>query len=60
MISFNNPYHLQDAPRMRCYINAYSANKALIEASVEKMLGKSRFMGVSPVDPFCGLPDAQL
>ena len=59
-ISFNNPYHLQDIPRVRTFINAYSATRATITAAIKKLLGKSAFTGVSPVDPFCGLPDAKL
>ncbi|WP_303972175.1 glycoside hydrolase family 3 protein [Streptococcus merionis] len=57
MISFNNPYHLQDAPRIPTYINAYSPTKDTIEASLEKLLGQSDFKGISPVDAFCGLVD---
>ncbi|MBR5261114.1 MAG: glycosyl hydrolase family 3 [Oscillospiraceae bacterium] len=60
MISFCNPYHLQDVPRIRTYINAYTATRSTIERSLEKFLGKSEFKGISPVDPFCGLLDAQL
>lgn len=60
MISFNNPYHLQDAPRMRCYVNAYSVNADIIRAAVEKLIGVSKFTGTSPVDPFCGLKDTRL
>jgi len=60
MISFYNPYHLQDVPRIRTYINAYTPTRATIEASLSKLLGKSEFKGVSPVDPFCGLLDTQL
>ena len=60
MISFNNPYHLQDAPRVRTYINAYSPTKASVLASFDKMLGYSPFVGVSPVDAFCGLVDTHL
>ena len=59
-VSFANPYHLQDIPRVRTYINAYTATKPTISAVVEKLLGKSQFTGVSPVDPFCGLPDTHL
>lgn len=57
MISFNNPYHLQDAPRVRTYINAYAPTKESIISSLEKLLGISGFYGVSPSDPFCGLMD---
>ena len=60
MISLNNPYHLQDAPRVPTYINAYSPTWAALKASLDKLLGKSPFTGVSPVDAFCGLPDACL
>lgn len=59
-VSFSNPYHLQDVPRVRTYINAYSATKTIIEATVEKLLGKGEFAGLSPVDAFCGLLDTRL
>ena len=59
-ISFANPYHLQDVPRVRTYINAYTATRATITAALEKLLGRSPFTGVSPVDPFCGLDDTRL
>ena len=58
-ISFANPYHLQDVPRVRTFINAYTATKATILAALEKLLGKSDFKGVNPVDPFCGLKDTR-
>lgn len=59
-VSLANPYHLQDIPRVRTYINAYTATKATVRASIEKLLGKEAFCGVSPVDAFCGLPDTRL
>jgi len=59
-ISFGNPYHLQDVPRIRTYINAYSATRATVEAALEKLIGVSEFKGVSPVDAFCGLEDTRL
>ncbi len=59
-VSFSNPYHLQDVPRVRTYINAYSCHAATVKATIEKLLGRSAFTGVSPVDAFCGLPDARL
>lgn len=59
-ISFANPYHLQDIPRVRTYINAYSATRAAIVLSLEKLLGYSPFTGINPVDPFCGLEDTHL
>lgn len=59
-VSFSNPYHLQDVPRVKTYINAYSAHADTVRAVVEKLLGRSEFRGVSPSDAFCGLPDARL
>lgn len=59
-VSLSNPYHLQDVPRVRTYINAYTATKANIAAVINKLLGKSSFKGTSPVDPFCGLIDTKL
>ena len=59
-ISFANPYHLQDIPRVRTFINAYTATRATITAALEKLLGHSAFTGVNPVDPFCGLDDTRL
>lgn len=59
-ISFANPYHLQDVPRVRTYINAYTATEAAIKGALERLLGKAPFTGVSPVDAFCGLEDTRL
>ncbi|MCD8321320.1 MAG: glycosyl hydrolase family 3 [Oscillospiraceae bacterium] len=59
-ISFANPYHLQDIPRVPVYINAYTATAATITAALEKLTGQGTFTGVSPIDPFCGLYDAHL
>jgi beta-N-acetylhexosaminidase len=58
-VSFANPYHLQDVPRIRTYINAYTATQATIEAVIEALTGQIPFAGESPVDPFCGLPDTR-
>ena len=58
--SLANPYHLQDIPRVRTFINCYTATRATISALVEKLCGESPFEGESPVDPFCGLPDTRL
>lgn len=59
-ISLSNPYHLADAPRVPVYINTYSATRPLLLAALDKVLGRSPFRGVSPVDAFCGLPDTRL
>ncbi|WP_019535060.1 glycoside hydrolase family 3 protein [Paenibacillus ginsengihumi] len=59
-ISIENPYHLLDAPRVRTYINAYNSNDNVLQALIDKLMGRSSFKGTSPVDPFCGLWDARL
>ena len=59
-ISFANPYHLADVPRVPAYINAYTASRAVVNAVTDKMFGRSSFKGISPSDPFCGLFDTRL
>ena len=59
-VSLANPYHLQDVPRVKTFINAYTPTCATIQAVVEKLCGESNFEGKSPVDPFCGLMDTKL
>lgn len=59
-ISFANPYHLLDVPRIRTYINAYKCKPATVRAVVDKLIGNSPFRGTSPIDPFCGKWDTRL
>lgn len=59
-ISVENPYRLLDVPRVPTYINTYSPSETTLTALVDKLLGRSPFTGVSPVDAFCGLWDAHL
>ncbi|MGN0982060.1 MAG: glycoside hydrolase family 3 protein [Candidatus Limivicinus sp.] len=59
-VSLANPYGLQDVPRVRTYINAYTATRTTIQLTIDKLMGKSPFRGTSPVDAFCGLPDTRL
>jgi beta-N-acetylhexosaminidase len=59
-VSVDNPYHLQDVPRVKTFVNAYTPNEYVVEALVDKLLGKSPFRGINPVDPFCGYWDAKL
>lgn len=54
MISTAYPYHLFDAPMVETYINAYSAAPHFTKAVMDKIMGRSEFKGVSPVDPYCG------
>lgn len=53
-VSFENPYHLVDVPQMRTFVNCYGGSEAVLRATLEKLMGKSRFQGRSPSDPFCG------
>jgi beta-N-acetylhexosaminidase len=59
-ISVENPYHLQDVPRVRTYINAYNSTDIVLEELVDKLMGRSEFKGTSPVDAFCGMWDTRL
>jgi beta-N-acetylhexosaminidase len=59
-ISVENPYHLQDVPRVKTYINTYGADDVSLHALVEKLMGRSEFKGKSPVDAFCGRWDTRL
>ena len=54
MISTGYPYHLFDAPTVDTFINAYSSEPQYRHAVMEKIMGRSEFKGVSPVDPYCG------
>lgn len=53
-ISVGNPYHLYDVPMISTFINGYCHSPYVIDAAVEKIMGRSVFKGVSPVDAFCG------
>lgn len=59
-LSFSNPYHLVDVPMIKNYVNAYTCNNDHVDAMIEKLMGRSEFKGVSPVDPFAGLWDTKL
>ncbi len=58
-LSVYNPYHLQDVPAVKVYVNAYSPTSANIAAAIAKLTGESSFKGKSPVDAFCGLKDTR-
>ena len=53
-LSFCNPYHMIDVPFISTFVNCYSSSRFCVDAAVEKLTGKSPFIGVSPVDPWCG------
>lgn len=58
-ISIANPYHLVDAPMIKTFINAYTPNEEVVEQVVEKIMGRSEFKGINPVDPFCKIWGAE-
>ncbi len=59
-VSTENPYHLLDVPRVKTFINTYNSEPWALDALVDKLMGKSEFKGVSPVDAFCGMWDTRL
>lgn len=59
-VSFANPYHLVDVPRIGTYINAYHFNRETVTSFLDAFTGKTVFEGKSPVDPFCGMWDSRL
>lgn len=59
-VSFSNPYHLLDIPMAHAYINAYTDNDETLSSVFDKLMGRSHFEGVSPVDAFCGKYDTRL
>lgn len=54
MISTAYPYHLFDAPMIGTYINSYSGTPDFCSAVMDKIMGRSEFLGISPVDALCG------
>lgn len=58
-ISLLSPFHLADVPQVQTYINTYDSKDFTVDVLVEKMLGRSEFVGVSPVDAFCGFEDTK-
>ncbi len=57
VISVAHPFLLADVPQAKTYINAYDAKDSTLDALCDKLLGKSDFKGVDPVDAFCGMWD---
>ena len=56
-ISTAHPFHLIDVPMISAYINTYNNSKEAMRQVVQKIVGKSEFKGVSPVDASCGRKD---
>lgn len=56
-VSFENPYHLRDVPRVRTFVNAYTDSEMTADAVADALTGAAPFRGTNPVDPFCGYED---
>ncbi len=59
-ISLAHPFHLIDLAVVPTYVNTYNAGREAIRQTVQKLMGRSPFRGVSPVDAFCGRWDTRL
>lgn len=59
-ISFGSPYHLEDMPMIKTFINCYNNDDLVVKEVVKKLTGESEFLGKSPVDTFCGFYDTKL
>ena len=59
-ISVAHPFHLIDLAMVPTYVNTYNASEEAMRQTVQKLMGKSEFKGVSPVDAFCGMWDTRL
>jgi len=59
LLSFGHPYYLYDAPHIRTCVNAYSSIEAVQRETAKRLTGEEPFIGVSPVDAFCGTEQLQ-
>lgn len=59
-VSLNYTTHLFDLPMMKTYINAYAANRNCIKAAIDKITGKSPFLGRHNETVFCAKWDTRL
>ncbi|MGO4955912.1 glycoside hydrolase family 3 protein [Luteococcus sp. Sow4_B9] len=59
-VSFASPYHLADVPQVKTFVNAYDGYEHTVEAVLDKLEGKSEFLGKPSTDVFCGLRDTVL
>ncbi|WP_196259162.1 glycoside hydrolase family 3 protein [Pelagibacterium limicola] len=58
-VSLGTPFLLYHMPECKTFVNAYSAILPMQQAVVDALMGKIAFSGRSPVDAFCGLPEAE-
>ncbi len=58
-VSLNYTNHLIDIPQVHTYVNAYGSNQENIHAAVEKICGRSEFLGSANDTVFCGREDTR-
>jgi beta-N-acetylhexosaminidase len=59
-VSLSYTNHLYDLPMMKTYINAYAPTRECIQATIDKIVGKSEFMGKYNDNVWCERWDTQL
>lgn len=59
-VSLNYTNHLYDLPMMKTYINAYAPSQECIQATVEKITGRSEFKGKYNDNVWCDRWDTRL
>ena len=59
-ISLNYTNHMIDVPNVKTFINAYAPDRACIRAAIEKLTGKSPFLGKAEDTVFCGRWDTRV
>lgn len=59
-ISLNYTNHLIDVPQIHTFINAYGSNQENVRAAVEKICGKSKFLGKANEKVFCDRWDTRM
>lgn len=59
IVSFGHAAYLLDAPRAPALVNAYTATPQAQRAVLARLLGEAPYTGRSPIDAFCGQPEAR-
>ena len=58
-VSLNYTNHLYDLPMLKTFVNAYAPTREYIRAAIEKITGKSEFMGKANELVWCGRWDTR-
>jgi len=48
-VSLASPYHEYDVPMIKTFVNAYTPSATVVDALVNKLVGREPFVGISPV-----------